>query len=108
MQHWIRLTVAFALTAVCAGTSAAEKPMGESGEAAKSTAVPLYKPSSNSPRAMNILSPGYGGSRQAPNAILLGSIAPDFTLERAGGGQVSLAQVLSTGPTAIIFYRGHW
>lgn len=100
MQRYIRLTIALALTGACISNVAAEQ--------AETTAVPFYKPSSNSPAAMNILSPGYGGSRIAPNAIALGSIAPDFTLPRAGGGQVSLAQELSKGPAAIIFYRGHW
>lgn len=100
MQRWTRLTAALALTSACIGNVTAEK--------AEDTAVPLYKPSSNSQVAMNILSPGYGASRQAPNAISLGAIAPNFTLQRAGGGRVSLAQELSKGPAAIIFYRGHW
>jgi hypothetical protein len=100
MQRWIRVTAALALTSACIGNVAAEK--------ADDAAVPLYKPSSNSSVAVNILSPGYGASRQAANAISLGTIAPDFTLRRAGGGRVSLAQELSKGPAAIIFYRGHW
>jgi hypothetical protein len=96
----IQLTAALALTSACIVNVAAEQAEG--------TAVPLYKPSSKSPVAMNILAPGYGGSRQAPNAISLGTIAPDFMLTRAGGGQISLAEKLSKGPAAIIFYRGHW
>jgi hypothetical protein len=100
MHRWIRVTAALALTSACIGNVAAEK--------AEDAAVPLYKPSSYSPVAMNILSPGYGASRQAPNAISLGALAPDFTLPRAGGGRVSLAEELSKGPAAIIFYRGHW
>ncbi len=70
--------------------------------------VPLYKPSSNSPEAINILRSDYGGSRSAPNALGIGDRVADFTLPQAGGGSVSLASQRAAGPVVIIFYRGHW
>ena len=78
------------------------------GREAAATPVPMYKPSSRSPQPVNILSPEYGGSRSAPDALELGATAPDFVLPRAGGGEVSLATARAAGPVAIIFYRGHW
>lgn len=74
---------------------------------AATNTVPMYKPSSRSP-AMDILSNSYGYSRDAPSALEIGHQAPDFSLPRAGGGQVSLSVLASHGPVAIIFYRGHW
>lgn len=70
--------------------------------------VPRYKPSSRSPEALDIRSNSYGASRDAPDALEIGDRVPDFTVPRAGGGFVSLREVRSRGPVAIIFYRGHW
>jgi len=38
----------------------------------------------------------------------VGDIMPDFALPDDGGRIVRLDQLLSTGPTAIMFHRGHW
>jgi peroxiredoxin len=38
----------------------------------------------------------------------VGSPAPDFVLPNAVGGQVSLNQLLASGPVVISFYRGVW
>ena len=70
--------------------------------------VPRYKPSSRSPEPMSILSNAYGASRSAPDALAIGDVAPGFTLPRAGGGAVTLADYRAEGPVALIFYRGHW
>ena len=69
---------------------------------------PRYKPSARSPEALDIRTNAYGASRNAPDALGIGSRAPDFMLPRAGGGSVSLAAARAHGPVAIIFYRGHW
>ena len=72
------------------------------------TLVPKYKPSSRAPEAIDITSNRYGFSRTAPDALEIGDTPANFTLERAGGGTVTLAQKLKTGPVVLIFYRGHW
>lgn len=87
----VMLTAAFSVYAAGAATNTA----------------PMYKASSKSP-AMDILSNSYGYSSNAPSALEIGHQAPDFSLPRAGGGQVSLSALASHGPVAIIFYRGHW
>ena len=69
---------------------------------------PRYKPSSRSPEPLDIRTNSYGASRFAPEALEIGDAVPDFSVPRAGGGTVSLADVRSDGPVAIIFYRGHW
>jgi hypothetical protein len=81
-------------------------------EAPEATATPTdhprYKPSSRSPEPMDIRTNAYGASRSAPDALEIGDTAPDFTLPRAGGGALSLADLRGSGPVALIFYRGHW
>ena len=71
-------------------------------------AYPTYKPSSRSPEAVDIRTNAYGASRDAPNALRIGEVAPDFTAPRAGGGKVALVDARAEGPVALIFYRGHW
>jgi hypothetical protein len=50
--------------------------------------------------------PTAGGARTTP--VTVGETAPDFTLESNTGARVSLSQSLATGPTVLVFYRGHW
>ncbi len=50
--------------------------------------------------------PAGGGSRTTPVAV--GEAAPDFTLESSTGVRISLAESLASGPTVLVFYRGHW
>lgn len=69
---------------------------------------PRYKPASRSPEPLDIRTNAYGASRSAPDALRIGDRAPDFTVPRAGGGIVSLAEARETGPVVVIFYRGHW
>jgi hypothetical protein len=69
---------------------------------------PRYKPSSRSPQPLDIRTNAYGASRSAPDALKIGERAPDFTLPRADGGIVSLAEARRAGPVVIVFYRGHW
>ena len=69
---------------------------------------PRYKPSGRSPEALDIRQNSYGASRTAPDAMELGVKVPDFSLPRAGGGTVSLAEQRQSGPVVLIFYRGHW
>ncbi len=71
-------------------------------------AFPRYKPSSRSAEPMDIRTNAYGASRDAPNAIGVGDVVPDFTLARAGGGFVELESIRARGPVTLIFYRGHW
>ena len=70
--------------------------------------VPRYKPFSRAPSPLDIRTNSYGASRTAPNALEIGDTVPDFTVPRAGGGKVSLADARRSGPVALIFYRGHW
>ena len=69
---------------------------------------PRYKPSSRSVEAIDIRTNEYGASRTAPFALGVGDIAPDFSVPRVGGGDISLAKLASQGPVALVFYRGHW
>ncbi len=69
---------------------------------------PRYKPSSRSPEALDIRTNAYGASRDAPDALRIGDLAPEFSAPKAGGGTVSLAGARTDGPVALIFYRGHW
>jgi len=69
---------------------------------------PRYKPSSRSAEAMDIRTNTYGASLDAPDALGVGDLVADFTLPRAGGGQVSLQDRRASGPVVLIFYRGHW
>ncbi|KAB1197187.1 MULTISPECIES: peroxiredoxin [Haloferax] len=39
---------------------------------------------------------------------LLGTEAPDFTLERTAGDEVTLSETLESGPTVVLVNRGHW
>lgn len=41
-------------------------------------------------------------------ALKAGHRAPDFALSDMAGNQVSLAQLRTDGPLALIFYRGLW
>jgi hypothetical protein len=77
-------------------------------QTAAQTDVPLYKSSSRNPLAEDISTNAYGASNLAPDALGVGETAPDFTLPAIGGGTVKLSEQTSTGPVAIIFYRGHW
>ncbi len=78
------------------------------GAAVAEDAFPRYKPSSRSPEPLDIRTNAYGASRDAPEALRIGDEVPDFVVPRAGGGEVSLAELRDDGPVAIIFYRGHW
>jgi peroxiredoxin len=39
---------------------------------------------------------------------LEGESAPDFTLESTGGGETTLSETLSDGPTVVLVNRGSW
>ena len=68
--------------------------------------VPLYKPSSRSPEAIDISTNVYGESSLAPSAISIADFAPDFQLPVSGGSRYRLSD--AGKPVAVIFYRGHW
>ncbi len=95
MRRLVRSILAFG-TAIAIATNA----LGDN--------VPRYKPSSRSADAIDITTNGYGASRDAPDALGIGELAPDFVLPQAGGGEVSLEALREKGPVALIFYRGHW
>ena len=48
------------------------------------------------------------GAGAEERALKVGQFAPDFVLPDFEGNQVSLAQLRSNGPLALIFYRGLW
>ncbi len=73
-----------------------------------SDTFPAYKPSSRSPAPLDIRSNAYGASRDAPDALKIGEVAPDFAAPRAGGGIVNSRILRREGPLVLIFYRGHW
>ncbi len=37
-----------------------------------------------------------------------GDVMPTFNLPAAGGGSVSLSEVLDSGPAVVVFFRGKW
>ncbi|MDA0272501.1 MAG: redoxin domain-containing protein [Proteobacteria bacterium] len=69
---------------------------------------PRYKPSSRSPEPIDLSANGYGGSLLAPDALVIGEKAPDFSLPVSGGGTFNLQSAADKGPVVIVFYRGHW
>ena len=70
--------------------------------------VPKYKPSSRSPEALDITTNRYGYSQNAPNALEIGDTAPDFVVTTPNLKTLQLSSLASSGPTVIVFYRGHW
>jgi peroxiredoxin len=44
----------------------------------------------------------------AGHKLKVGDQAPDFSLPRAGGGTVTLVDLLRQGPVVLTFYRGEW
>ncbi|MBV1905145.1 MAG: hypothetical protein KUG75_03640 [Pseudomonadales bacterium] len=67
-----------------------------------------YKASSRDIESRDIRTNLYGASTDAPDALGIDNIVPDFVLPKAGGGNVSLSELRENGDVVIIFYRGHW
>lgn len=82
--------------------------LSTTGIQAAEEAYPRYKPASRAPEPIDIRTNAYGASRSAPDAVEIGDRAPEFKVQRAGGGTVSLSDALAKGTVALIFYRGHW
>lgn len=99
----MRLALTCVLT--CLLAVGADSSWAEDGSSAQ---YPRYKPSSRSPEALDIRTDAYGASRDAPDALGIGALVPDFTVPRAGGGSIVLSDALAQGPVVLIFYRGHW
>ena len=38
----------------------------------------------------------------------VGDTAPDFALSTTAGGEKRLSETITTGPTVVVFFRGHW
>lgn len=49
-----------------------------------------------------------GESGALERAVNTGDNAPDFTLPNAAGDNISLTDLLKTGPVVLIWYRGEW
>ncbi len=63
---------------------------------------PLSVPTIESP----IASPTPAPAPETPTpALALPEVAPDFTLERAGGGTLTLAEQLAQGPVILVFFQ---
>ena len=63
---------------------------------------PLSVPTIESP----IASPTPAPAPETPTpALALPEVAPDFTLERAGGGTLTLAEQLAQGPVVLVFFQ---
>lgn len=63
---------------------------------------PLSVPTIESPIASSTPAP----APETPTpALALPEVAPDFTLERAGGGTLTLAEQLAQGPVVLVFFQ---
>jgi len=54
---------------------------------------------------------GFFGMTALPAAeakVVVGSAAPDFTLNDENGQPVVLREVVSAGPVLLVFFQGHW
>lgn len=49
-----------------------------------------------------------GSETKTPTPILVGDLAPDFTLEDQSGRQVTLSAEVEMKPVVLVFYRGYW
>ncbi len=82
----------------------AAAPVLPSAQSPMATLVtsPLSVPTIESP----IASPTPAPAPETPTPTLaLPEVAPDFTLERAGGGTLTLAEQLAQGPVVLIFFQ---
>ena len=73
----------------------------------KDVAVP-YVPIAQSPIATSLASPLPVPATQMPAptpAAAIPEVAPDFTLERAGGGTLTLTEQLAQGPVVLAFIQ---
>lgn len=75
---------------------------------ASTVARPAYLPSGKSTSLVDITTDAYGAFSAAPNAPSIGDIAPDFSLPTTTGETFSLAEAVSAGEVAIVFFRGFW
>lgn len=82
----------------------AAAPVLPSAQSPMATLVtsPLSVPTIESP----IASPTPAPAPETPTpALALPEVAPDFTLERAGGGTLTLAEQLAQGPVVLVFFQ---
>jgi hypothetical protein len=48
-------------------------------------------------------------ANQVSKTLNVGDVAPDFTLAKAGGGDIyTLSEAVKNGPQVVSFYRGQW
>jgi peroxiredoxin len=73
--------------------------------------MPKIKPALSTPAELDadqILAMTLEAATLANRALRAGSLAPAFRLRDYGGQQVSLQELISTGPAIVHFYRGCW
>ena len=49
--------------------------------------------------------PAYG---QRTGPVVVGEVAPDFTLQDHNGQKVTLSDARGKSPVVLVFYRGYW
>jgi peroxiredoxin len=73
--------------------------------------MPKFEPSLSTPAELDtdpIMAMTLEAATLANRALRAGSMAPAFRLRDYGGQQVSLQELISTGPAIVHFYRGSW
>jgi peroxiredoxin len=73
--------------------------------------MPKIEPSLSAPAELDsdqIVTMTLEAATLANRALRAGSVAPAFRLRDYGGQQVSLQDLISTGPAMVHFYRGSW
>ena len=50
--------------------------------------------------------PSFAQNRTSP--VVVGEIAPDFTLESHQGTRITLSEPRGKSPVVLVFYRGYW
>jgi len=71
-------------------------------------ATPFISPIPTPTTELTIFSPTPVPATETPAptlVIVLPKVAPDFTLERAGGGTLTLAEQLAQGPVVLVFFQ---
>ncbi len=65
---------------------------------------PLPVPATETPVPSSIPTPATETTAPTPD-LAIPEVAPDFTLERAGGGTLALTEQLAEGPVVLVFFR---
>jgi len=78
-------------------------PVAQSSIATPATS-PLPVPATETPVPSPILAPATEMPPPTP-ALAIPKVAPDFTLQRSGGGTLTLSEQLAQGPVVLVFFQ---